>query len=209
MPDENPEPCGHEGASNERSDQWRLVQFHHRAVRGPRMPPLASQRNGVRRIQAALAFRGERQLHAVKTGAVVVMVIATIGRAIPVVGVLVTAAAIAVGMMDGRGPMIMGVGVTVRFRTTHALADHSAEQAQVDQQAEDDDAGGTHAVGASVSPGETESQGLYSTRSRLCGQARTFRLLRKVAVDAARDDVAGGFVEIVVEQLGEFEKLRP
>lgn len=113
------------------------------------------------------------------------------------------------GALDAGEAIIGAGGVIVRFRTIRALANPATEEPRMDQKDENDAAGGTNAPGASASPGETESQGFYSTRSRLCGQARTFRLLRKVAVDAARDDVAGGFVEIVVEQLGEFEKLRP
>lgn len=163
MPGGNLAPCGHEGASSGRPDQRWLVHFHHRPVRGPEMMPFASQRDCMGRIEPAQAFRGERQLHAVKTCAVMVVMLAAIGRAFSLIRRIVIVLAIAVGVMRVGTSAIVRMGVFRRdFRTTRSVTQHAAEQTQMDQQADDDDAGKPHAVGGSLTSVETLSQGLYS-----------------------------------------------
>jgi hypothetical protein len=92
-----------------------------------------------------MAIGYQRQLHAVDARAVVVMVLATVRRAFfPVRGIMISRA--------------VGVAMTRRFRlmTTHVAAFHhrlraafpvrgqTTEETQLDQQAENDDAGVTH-----------------------------------------------------------------
>jgi hypothetical protein len=178
MPGGNLAPNGREGASSGRPDQRRLVHFHHRPVRGPEMMPFASQRDGMGRVEPAKAFRRERQLHAVKTRAVMVVMLAAIGRAFPLIERLVTVLAVAVGVMCACIPAVVGMGVFRRdFRTAQSVTPYAAKQTQMDQQADENDAGKPHADDGSVSAGVSESQGLYSARcmSEISGTNRICR----------------------------------
>lgn len=140
-----------------RSDQRWLVQLHDRAIRCPEVPPFTSQNQDTGRIQHVLAVPQQRQLHAVDARAVMVMMLAAVGRAALLAGRIVPASA---GVMGGFHRIrVMIMVVTVRIlrcvamlqrgdRTTSAIRRHPPQQTHLDQQGEHDDESGTHvAVG--------------------------------------------------------------